>query len=510
MLRLLRSAGLAAITALLVSSMLTGAEPRAIALAGGTIVDVSDFGNSTRDIPDSVVVLRGDRIVASGRRADVAIPADAEIVDVHGKFLLPGLIDGFAGLNSQAQANAYLYMGVTTIVGMGDGRRGELVLDAHPSPRIYPLDTAGITEKDGKEAVLPEGEALADLEAASRRGVKVLLVHYPIPPPLTRRLVARAKVLGMATIGELGETSYPAAIACGIQAFVHTSRYSLELAPPSLHAAVAVDPFGPPKAIFYDLLTSLRADDAALARYASALGGARVGLIPTMSLGYLDLPGHENPWKEPVAAILDPNGIHLPADPATGERRRDPRIVADYSPVALAAAMLRIEERYRQAGARYLAGSGTSAFGTMPGISLHTELGMFRRIGLTSRQALAAATGNFRELFGWRDVGSLSAGSRGDVLILDRNPIEDLANLKAIGGLYMDGKSIDRKELLKLPRPAGGAATLTGGTVATLPASVAMEPSKSFSAGELENSKEKRECKPDASRRGAPGGARLR
>lgn len=444
-----------AVFLLFLSPALQGAEPRAIALTGGMIVDVSSFGNSTHDIPDSVVLMRGGRVVASGRRSEAQTPKDAEVVDVRGKYLLPGLIDGFAGLNSQAQANAYLYMGVTSIVGVGGNRRGELLLDAHPSPRIYPLDWAGVTEQNGKDVVLSETEALADLDAASRRGVKVLVIDFPVPPALARRLIARARELGMATIGVL-EASYPAAIDWGIQAFVHTSRYSLELAPAALQAEVAADPFGSPKAKFYDLLSNLPVDDPALARYASVLGGARMGLIPTMSLGYLDLPGHENPWKEPVAAILDPKGIHLPADPVTGERSRDEHIAADYSPPALSATLLRIEERYRRAGAKYLAGSGTSAFGTMPGISLHTELALLLRIGLTPRQAIAAATGNFRELFGWRDVGELSAGSRADLLVLDKNPLEDLANLKAISGLYVDGVAVDRGGLLHLPRPLDG------------------------------------------------------
>jgi hypothetical protein len=394
--------------------------------------------------------------VASGARSEVPIPKDAEVVNVRGTYLVPGLIDGFAGLNSQAQANAYLYMGVTSIVGMSDGRRGELRLDAHPSPRIYPLDTAGITEKEGKVVALPEAEALADLEAASRRGVKVLLIYYPIAPPLARSMVVRAKSLGMATIGELGETTYPAGIEIGIQAFVHTSRYSLELAPGALHGEVAADPFGAPKARFYDFLSSLPADDPELSRYASALGAARVGLIPTLSLSYLDLPGHENPWKEPVAAILDPAGIHLPADPATGERSRDTLNAASYFPPALSSALLRIEERYRRAGSRYLAGSGTAAFGTMPGISLHTEIALLHRVGLTPRQAIAAATGNFRELFGWEDVGCLSAGCRADLLVLDKNPLDDLSNLKAITRLYVGGEAVDRGALLRLARHADG------------------------------------------------------
>ena len=54
------------------------------------------------------------------------------------------------------------------------------------------------------------------------------------------------------------------------------------------------------------------------------LGSSRAGLIPTLSLEYLDLPDHDNPWKEPVAAILDPKDIHLPANPITGERDKSP------------------------------------------------------------------------------------------------------------------------------------------------------------------------------------------
>src|SRR5262245_39176995 len=178
----------------LLSSHVPAAERRTVALVGGTLLDVSNFGNSARDTPDSVVLFRGGRVVAAGPRVGITIPESAERVDVAGKFLVPGLIDGFAGLNSQAQANAYLYMGVTSIVGVGDERRGKLKLDARPSPHIYGLDAV---------------ESIADLEAAAKRGIKVALVYYPVPPDLVRAIVQRAKTLGIATIGELGRTPYP-------------------------------------------------------------------------------------------------------------------------------------------------------------------------------------------------------------------------------------------------------------------------------------------------------------
>ena len=61
-------------------------------------------------------------------------PPNARILDCTGKYLIPGLIDGFAGMNSQGQANAFLYMGVTTVVASADQRRGPIDINANPKP----------------------------------------------------------------------------------------------------------------------------------------------------------------------------------------------------------------------------------------------------------------------------------------------------------------------------------------------------------------------------------------
>src|SRR5262245_39748028 len=91
------------LTFALFSPNVPAAEQRPVAVVGAPLLDLSDFGSSAHDIPDSVVLLRGERIVAAGPRATIAIPESAERVDAAGKFVVPGLIDGFAGMNSQAQ-----------------------------------------------------------------------------------------------------------------------------------------------------------------------------------------------------------------------------------------------------------------------------------------------------------------------------------------------------------------------------------------------------------------------
>jgi uncharacterized protein YecT (DUF1311 family) len=429
-----------------------------VAIVGGTLVDLGARGNETRDQADTVVLIADGRIRAVGRRAEVQVPAGARVIDAQGKYLVPGLIDGFAGMNSAEQARAYLYAGVTSIIGVDGPRRGELAMNSRPRPRVFPL---GIVAFD-------PGQTPADVRTVVRQQIdhlvahdaRVLLLYYTLPPDAVAAAVERARELGLATIGELGLTPYEQATALGVQAVVHTSRYSLPTAPEDLRRAVALDPFGPVKLEYYKRLAGGLAESPAAEAWAKRLGASSTALIPTMAMEYLDIPGHKNPWLEPAARILDPAGIHLPADPKTGNRgnaESNPDAVADAFPTDLWQALLSLERRYTAAGARHLTGSGTSAFGTMPGISLHHELELLVRVGLTPRQAIAAATTNFAEAFAWPDIGCLRPGCRADLLAVARDPTGDLGALREIDVLVVDGVVMDRPGLLEAPNASEAA-----------------------------------------------------
>jgi len=100
----------------------------------------------------------------------------------------------------------------------------------------------------------------------------------------------------------------------------------------------------------------------------------------------------------------------------------------------------------------YLAASGAPAMGTMPGISLHTELEMLVRLGLSSREALAAATNNYALQFGWTELGQIAAGRRADMLVLDSDPTKNIWNVRRISTLIVDGNVVDREALLNLKK----------------------------------------------------------
>lgn len=416
------------------------------AIVGGTIVDVTDRGRSTDDIEDGVVLIEGGVITRVGPRDEVAVPGDARVIDASGGYVVPGLIDGFATLNDQTYANAYLYEGVTSIIGVGGGRRGDIDLTTSPRPEVYPLDSVGYEAAS-------TGALIADLEALHDRGVRVALLMYRIEPEQLRPVVERAHELGMVTIGELGASTYAQGEAAGIDAFVHITRYCLDMAPKALRDGIYQEPFSDDLAShkwrYYLWLAELGADDTALAELARRFGTGSAALMPTHSLLYLDQPFARNPWDERIASTIAPGLIDNPATRTTGRHLYAPERLDAYARVARAT--LAHDRAFHEAGAVHLAGSATDVWGTMPGISLHTELELLTRAGLTAREALAAATSNYAEVFGWSDVGRLAPGVRADVLVLDDDPREDVAHLRSIRAVLLAGNTVDREALLVPP-----------------------------------------------------------
>ncbi len=415
-----------------------------IALTGSTVLNLSDSGHLDSDLHDATVLVERGRITAVGASRDVPIPQGTRVIDVTGSYVIPGLFDGFAALDNQSFANAYLYMGVTSIIGVEGGRRDLLYMDADPGPTIYRIEGVG-------RFPLSTEDLLRQIDDLADRGYRAVLLMYGIGPEQISEAAARAHARGLAVVGELGRTRYSEAARAGIDAFVHTTRYSLDIAPPELAEAVAADPFGrrdpDPVLRYLGLLGSLAQNDPRLLDHATLLGSGDVALMPTLSLraGFLsDIP---NPWKEPAAALLNPADLQSPVDRDTG-RPAMPEEQADQQAL-FSEQILMLERTYRRYGAVYLAGSGTDVFGTMPGISLHTELGLLTRIGLTRREALAATTTNIAEAFGWFYTGSVEAGHTADILVLSEDPLLDLNNLKGIRVLMKEGRIVDRAALLR-------------------------------------------------------------
>ncbi len=414
-------------------------------IKGATLLNLQDETGAYYDIPRGYLVIKENEIVDFGEfRTGMPVPGHARVIEAEGKFIIPGLIDGFAVLNNQFYANAFLCKGVTTIIGVDGGRRGWFYPEAEPSPDFYMLESVG-------DEVKTDSAHLKDLKNLHAEGYRMALLKYKLTPDQVSLIRKEAGKLGMGTIGELGYTSYGEGVEAGLDAFVHTTRYSLDVAPEAMRKAVAEQPFsndlGSPKWRYYQYLYSLDTASRELQRHAATLASGRTFLMPTISLLYADLPGHRNLWNDPVAGILNPADINNPLDRESGKHSYTPEEQENYTKVGLQE--LKIETVYRRHGCRYLAGSATDVWGTMPGISLHTELELLHRIGLSNREVLSAATSNFSEAFGWK-TGKIAKGFEADILILDKNPLENLAHLTSIKHLFNNGREIELAPLLEL------------------------------------------------------------
>jgi Amidohydrolase family len=456
-------------------------EPAPLVLFGGTLIDVSNWGDSARDLQDAVVIIRDGRITDVGTSATLPIPKNAQVIDCTGKFLIPGLVDGFAGLNSQAQANADLYMGVTTVVARADEERGFIDFGAHPSPHIYPLDSVGTTDNWSLLARRPEwvgklregphpselstDDTAREIADTARLGTRVVLLPANITAANAQWIITRAHELHLITYGDFVATPDRVGDEAGVDVLVHMDRYILGVIPDELQRPLVDDPTGPAAATAFDYSQRIPPTDARLRQYARFLATHHAALLPTFSLYYVNLPNHRNLWKEPAAALLDPRRMFRSTNPATGEMDYPLPNWSRHLPASAqrwmeqgqqkkaeeaALRLWHINQTIFSAFPHYLAGSGADVMGTMPGISLHTELELLVRLGLSPREALAAATNNYALQFGWTELGQIAPGRRADILVINGDPTINVWNARNISTLIEDGSVIDRDSLLRL------------------------------------------------------------
>jgi len=122
-----------------------------------------------------------------------------------------------------------------------------------------------------------------------------------------------------------------------------------------------------------------------------------------------------------------------------------------------------------RAGVPFMAGTDTAAgVHVFPGFSLHEELALFVRAGLTPMQALQTATLNpAKFLDRLADLGTVERGKLADLVLLDANPLDDIANTRKIRAVVLAGRYLDRAALDRMlhevemaaakPDPAGEA-----------------------------------------------------
>ncbi|MBN7795997.1 amidohydrolase family protein [Parahaliea mediterranea] len=451
-----------ACTLLLVSLFLSSA-PRAesLLLRDARVVDV-----------ENGAITRGDVLLRDGVIASLAPDAaDAEAadnrLDLQGRYLIPGLWDMHVHFEGRelVEDNAlllpvYLAYGITgvreaasNLAGTVLQWRGEVADGERLGPRIF---TAGRKFEgidslwDGDREVGTAAQIRAGMDEQQALGVDFIkITENTLQPELFLETVREARRRGLLVSSHvpLGLDIFELTGA-GLSSIEHAT-YLLRLGHPGqagIARAVRAGEMSAEQArAAYDDSFNQATADAAYRR----LAAAGVAVTPTL------IGGRKLAWLHETNHDDDAFLAYLTRDFTAQYQWRIERMAGE-----TAAEREARQARYRlvaaqvpalqRAGVTLLAGSDSAALNTYvyPAAALHEELALFTEAGLSPLHALQAATINGARFMGLaRDYGSVSAGRRADLVVLNRNPLADIRATADIHAVIRGGEVFDRARL---------------------------------------------------------------
>jgi imidazolonepropionase-like amidohydrolase len=442
-----------------VSVVAQGQQPQVLVVQGGTLID----GLGGAPVPNSVIVVTGNRITAVGRQGQVQIPAGARVVNAAGKWVVPGFFDAKANWYWE-YGEAFLHHGVTSaIISGGRNNLGLATRDAinhgiFPGPRLYQsvVNIGGPGSKlerpdryqpgNGDRIPHTPQEAVDIVHAVHDAGGDIItFANGDGPPEIFDGAVKEAQRLGMGidfrAMGPGTRISEACAMGPGM-VYVHTGNAGSQMAKDPAKWATYI---GLPPDAYADM------DEAKVGPMIQRLLGCKAYLEPDLMAADR---GFSKSWKRVQAetreVFTDPELLAYYPDYAIKdlyEHLEDPENYLTPEQVKNRAAgfanHVKFLKRYVDAGGKLVAASDITQ--TAPGLGIHEEMAvMVEDVGLTPMQAIQAGTKWVAEGFHQNDVGSIETGKLADIVLLSADPLQNILNTRKTDTVIKDGKVIDR------------------------------------------------------------------
>lgn len=416
-----------------------------VAFKGASMID----GTGAPPVPNSTVVIANGKVLFAGSSASVSIPAGAQVIDVTGKTIMPGLITNHAHLgivegtqsrpenyNRQfigTQVKQFESLGITTVTSLG--MNAPLFYELRAELKQGTLQGADIFGADRGIGV--EGGA----PPAAIVTIAPTQIYRPKTPEEGRAAVAEMDGRGTDIIkvwlDDFGK-SLPTKVAPSIYAAVVNESHKR-----NLRVAAHIHDMDDAKAILGvggDIVAHGVRDKPVDAEFIALMKQRNAWYIATLALDdsnfiFADRPEVATdplvaPWIHPQlkALISDPAWqARVKATPGAANARRD-----------LAMGKSNLLTVYN-AGIPIGFGSDSGVGFRIPGIAEHRELVLMVEAGLTPLQSLTIATSNAARLLKLDDRGSIQAGKRADLVVLDADPLQDIRNTLRINSVWHRG-----------------------------------------------------------------------
>jgi imidazolonepropionase-like amidohydrolase len=416
--------------------------------AGGlAITHARLFDSEKRRMRDDMtVVVAGDRITAVGGPS-TKIPNGAKVVDARGRTLLPGLWDMHVHVDDD-EGILHLASGVTTVRDLANdmeelsARVARFDAGSEIGPRVL---RAGIIDGPGPLAaptgVLPasESEARAAVERYAAAGYKQIKIYSSVALDLVPVIAREAHRRGLRVSGHVPNgMNAEQAVAAGFDEIQHANFLFLNfLAGPKddtrtpLRFTLVAE-----RAAGFDL------DSAPVRKFLDLLVARKTVLDPTLAVfeGMFNSdPGELDPMLAPYAGRLPAQverGGRVGGLPAKGDERA--RFRASH------AAMGKLVQMAWKRGVRIVAGTDNVA-----GLTLQRELELYVAAGIPAADVLALATIGSAQVMGMeRKTGSIAVGKQADMVLVDGDPVRDMADIRKTELVVCRGLVYDPDALL--------------------------------------------------------------
>ena len=431
----------------------TDAQQKALVLTHLTIIDIT--GGPPK--PDMTVVVTGNQITDLGEAGKVSVPQGGRVIDAGGKFLIPGLWDMHVHWYNRDTLTLFTANGVTGIRQMFGNSdllrwRDEVAKGSLQGPRMVVASPI----IDGPQPVWPNSISARD-EAEGRKavtrvkqwGADFVKVYSLLPREAYFGIADEARKQGLPFEGHVPLTvSAEEASDAGQKSIEHLTGVILACSDKEAEfrsgRVIANFPAARPRAELQALETFSAKKEAELfARFVKNGTWQCPTLTVRRSTAYQDDPNFRN--DERLKFI--PRQILERWDQRMGNRRAESYANAK----RLFQKEVEVVGDMRRAGVLILAGSDTGNPFCFPGFSLHDELALLVKAGLTPTESLRAATLNPAKFFGMdQKLGTIEQGKLADLVLLEANPLEDIRNTQRIDAVIMNGRFYDRKALDKM------------------------------------------------------------
>ncbi|EON77882.1 tolB protein precursor [Lunatimonas lonarensis] len=389
-----------------------------IALEGARIITME----GDQVIEDGTILIEGDQILAVGPSSLVKAPADAKTYDMRGKTIMPGMVDAHAhvgafreGLTVQQnwQLYANLAFGVTTAHDPSANtetvftlsemvKAGKLV-----GPRVY--STGFIlygADGDFKAVINNLDDARSSVRRTKAFGATSVKSYNQPRRDQRQQVLQAARELGVNVVPEGGST------------FFHNMTMVID-------GHTGIEHNIPVAPVYKDVL--------------ELWSQTEVGYTPTLIVNYGGLNAEyywyqkTNVWENEKLLQFTPRGT---VDARSRYRTMVPDEEYENGHILTSTYVSKLAEK----GVKVNLG----AHGQLQGLGAHWELWSLAQGGMGNHEALRAATIHAARYIGMgNDIGSLKAGKLADLIVLEKNPLEDIRHSESITHTMVNGRLYD-------------------------------------------------------------------